>query len=176
MSRVGKLPIKLSDAVKVNFVENSIVVEGPKGRLEQKLHESVKVNVENDMVVVSKAEGNSEGNAMVGLYRSLINNMVHGVQTPFEKSLEVIGVGYKVSVAGGFLILSLGYSHDVVVEIPNGLEVDSKKNIITVSGADKYLVGQFAANIRKLRKPEPYKGKGVKYTNEQILRKEGKNK
>ncbi len=175
MSRVGKLPIPVSSAVNVTLDPSMIVVEGPKGKLEQRLDPDVKVTFVDGIIKVVASEGVNSA-AKVGLYRSLINNMVVGVEHPFEKTLEPIGVGYKVSIEGNLLIMSLGYSHDIFVDVPKDLNVSVNKNIIVVQGASKYHVGQFCATIRSFRKPEPYKGKGIRYKGERILRKDGKRK
>lgn len=178
MSRIGKLPIKYSDDIKLSIASGVITVQGPNGTLTENLHPDVDVKFANGLVNVSSKNEGASSKALWGLYRSLINNMVHGVKEGYSITLEINGTGYKASVSGEFLILSLGFSHDIFIEITDNLKVAVKKNLITVSGPSKQKVGQFAANIRSLRKPEPYKGKGVKYANppEVIRRKEGKNK
>ncbi len=175
MSRLGKLPIKLSKEIQAKIENNFIFIKGPKGELSQKLNNLVEVNVNDDEIIVSiKDKENKKQKAMWGLYRSLINNMVLGVQTGFEKKLEVNGVGYKVSVSGDKLTLNVGYSHPVDFNLEAGITANVEKNIITIFGIDKQSVGDTAARIRKIRKPEPYKGKGIKYVDEIIIRKVGK--
>jgi large subunit ribosomal protein L6 len=176
MSRIGKKPIEIPANVEIKLDGDLIVVKGPKGTLEQKIHPLVKVEVnEKEIVVTVNKPENSEENAMWGLFRSLIFNMVVGVTDGFEKKLEINGVGYKARVEGkGKLILNVGYSHQVDFAIAEGLECQVDGNVISVSGIDKQLVGETAANIRKVRKPEPYKGKGIKYIDEIIRRKVGK--
>lgn len=153
----------------------TLTVSGPKGTLELQLHPQVNVEITADQVRVTVKDKESKQEKTVwGLTRALVQNLVDGVTKGFEKKLEVNGVGFKVAVVGTKLVLNLGFSHPVELEIPKGLSVSVDKNIITVAGANKQLVGQFAAEIRELRKPEPYKGKGIKYLDEIILRKAGK--
>ena len=175
MSRIGKKPISIATGVKVNVDGQTIKVEGPKGRLERIVHDQVEVKMEADqLTVVSRSD---DGNtALLGLTRSLVANMVDGVTSGFSKVLEINGVGYRSELKGRVLNLSLGYSHPVEYPLPEGIsaEVDAKANTITVSGIDKELVGATAAKIRSFRKPEPYKGKGIKYADERIMRKAGK--
>lgn len=175
MSRIGKKPIELPNGVKAELQGLALKVIGPKGSLSVVLHPRVKVNVaEKEVTVdVEKKEDKFE-RSLWGLTRSLIANAVHGVVSGFEKKLEIVGVAYRGAVAGKKLTLSLGFSHPVEVEIPEGLSAAIDKNIITISGIDKQLVGEFAANIRALKKPEPYKGKGIKYADEVVRRKAGK--
>ena len=176
MSRLGKLPITIPAGVDVKIDKGFIIVKGPKGELTQKLIDCLKIDIkENEVIVnVNKPDLKKE-RAFWGLYRSLINNMVTGVNEGFEKKLEINGVGYKVAMAGKNLNLNLGYSHPIEFEIPENITATLEgNNKITISGFDKQLVGETAAKIRKLRKPEPYKGKGIKYSDEVILRKEGK--
>lgn len=175
MSRLGKLPIAIPSGVEVKINGNFIVVKGPKGELKQALHSLVQVEIGEKEIVVKAGEATSKKEkAFWGLYRSLINNMVLGVTSGFEKKLEVNGVGYRVALQGRKLVLNVGYSHPVDFPLPDGIEGKVEANVITVSGFDKQLVGEVAANIRKVRKPEPYKGKGIKYVDEIIRRKEGK--
>ena len=176
MSRLGKLPITIPSGVDVKIDKGFITVKGPKGELTQKLIDCLKIEIkENEVTVnVNKPDLKKE-RAFWGLYRSLVNNMVTGVSEGFEKKLEINGVGYKVAMAGKNLNLNLGYSHPIEFEIPENIIATLEgNNKITISGFDKQLVGETAAKIRKLRKPEPYKGKGIKYSDEVILRKEGK--
>ena len=175
MSRIGKKPINIASGVKVALDGQNIKVEGPKGRLERTIHDQIEVKVDADQLLVSSRSGQS-GNALQGLTRSLVANMVDGVTTGFKRVLEINGVGYRAELKGSTLNLSLGYSHPVEYPLPQGIsaEVDAKANTITVSGIDKELVGATAAKIRSFRKPEPYKGKGIKYADERIMRKAGK--
>ena len=174
MSRIGKKPIPGPSGVKVTINGASVVVEG-KAKLSWELPELVKAEVVGNEIIVSRDDESRRSSAMQGLARSLINNMVVGVSQGFKKELAVIGVGYKVQVNGKKLVLNLGYSHTIEYDIPAGLNitvVDGNK--IVVEGADKQMVGQAAATIRSFRKPEPYKGKGIRYVDEQITLKEGK--
>jgi len=175
MSRIGKKPINITSGVKVALDGQNITVEGPKGRLERTIHDQIEVKMEADQLLVSSRSEQS-GTALQGLTRSLIANMVDGVTGGFSKVLEINGVGYRAELQGSTLNLSLGYSHPVVYPLPKGItaEVDTKANRITVSGIDKELVGVAAAKIRSFREPEPYKGKGIKYADERIMRKAGK--
>ena len=175
MSRLGKLPITVPNGTQVNLSNGFIIVKGPKGELKQKLDSKVKIEINDNEIIVSVLEKeNKEHKAVWGLFRALINNMVVGVNTGFEKKLEIKGVGYKASVAGNNLNLSLGFSHPVVFPLPAGISALVEGNTITISGFDKQLVGELSAQIRKLRKPEPYKGKGIRYSDEVIRRKAGK--
>ncbi len=175
MSRLGKLPINIVEGVTVKIEGKKIIVKGPKGELSQDFNDLVVLEIKEKEIIVSvKNEKNKKERAFWGLFRSLINNMVLGVSEGFEKKLEVNGVGYRVALSGKKIILNVGYSHPVEFELPEGINASIEGNIITVSGIDKQLVGEVAANIRKVRKPEPYKGKGIKYIDEIIRRKEGK--
>ena len=174
MSRIGKKPIPVPSGVKVTINGASVVVEG-KTKLSWELPELVKAEVVGNEVIVSRDDDSRRSSAMQGLTRSLINNMVVGVSQGFKKELAVIGVGYKVQVTGKKLVLNLGYSHAIEYDIPAGLTITvAEGNKIIVEGADKQMVGQAAATIRSYRKPEPYKGKGIRYVDEQITLKEGK--
>jgi len=175
MSRIGKLPIVIPSGVKVSLSGNEISVQGAKGSLKQLLPERVIVAVEAEQIVVSRPSDSKQDSALHGLSRSLINNMVVGVSDGFTRVLEINGVGYRAELSGSVLTLSLGYSHPVVYEIPKGIEMEVEKQTrVIIKGIDKQLVGSVAAKIRSFRKPEPYKGKGVKYAEERILRKAGK--
>lgn len=175
MSRLGKLPIEIKAGVQVKTEGDIVVVKGPKGELKEKLNNLVKVELtEKEIKVSVKNPENKNENSLWGLYRSLINNMVIGVTDGFEKKLEINGVGYKAQASGNKLLLNLGYSHPIDFVLPEGISASVEGNIITISGINKYLVGEIAAQIRKQRKPEPYKGKGIKYIDEVIIRKEGK--
>jgi len=175
MSRLGKLPIKLTDGMEAKIANGFIVVKNSKGELKQQLHPAVKVDINEGVIKVSvnNPEDKKE-KALWGLYFSLIRNMVQGLTEGFTKKLEVIGVGYRISLTGKKLTLNVGYSHPVVFDIPASIEAQVEGNAIILKGADKQIVGETAALIRKIRKPEPYKGKGIKYSDEIIRRKEGK--
>ncbi len=175
MSRLGKLPIKLKPETQAKIEEGFIIVKGSKGELKQKLNDLVDVNIDDNSIIVDvKNKNREEEKAQWGLFRSLINNMVKGVEEGFERKLEINGVGYKAAVSGNKLILNVGYSNPREFEFPEGITIAVEGNVITVSGIDKQVVGETAAQIRKIRKPEPYKGKGIKYSDEIIIRKEGK--
>jgi len=175
MSRIGKKPVIIPAGVSIDLKGQTLKVKGPKGELTLEIHPKVTVEkTDTELNVKVKNVDSKLEKALWGLHRALINNMVSGVVTGFSKVLEVIGVGFKVAVAGKKLNMSLGYSHPVEMEIPAGLEVKVEKNIITISGIDRQLVGQFAANVRSKREPEPYKGKGIKYQDEVVRRKAGK--
>jgi large subunit ribosomal protein L6 len=175
MSRLGKLPIKLTSGTEAKIENGFIVVKGPKGELKEKLHSLVQIELSDSEITVKiKDIESKKEKAFWGLYRSLINNMVNGVNTGFEKKLEINGVGYRAAVNGKILEINAGYSHPVKFELPEGISAAVEKNVITISGIDKQLVGETASRIRKVRKPEPYKGKGIKYLEEVIIRKEGK--
>jgi large subunit ribosomal protein L6 len=173
MSRIGKKPVVIPSGVKVAVGDNNVSVEG-KAKLSIAIPPKVTVEVQDSQVVVNRLDDTRESGAMQGLARSLINNMVIGVTEGFKKELLIVGVGYRAQLKGKVLNLSLGYSHPIDYKIPEGLEVVVEGNKITVSGADKQLVGEAAATIRRFRKPEPYKGKGVRYADEHISMKEGK--
>ena len=175
MSRLGKLPINIVEGVTAKIEGKKIIIKGPKGELSQDLSDLVVVEIKEKEIIVSvKNEKNKKERAFWGLFRSLINNMVVGVTEGFEKKLEVNGVGYRVALSGKKLVLNVGYSHPVEFELPEGITMSVEANVITVIGIDKQLVGEVSAKIRKVRKPEPYKGKGIKYIDEVIRRKEGK--
>jgi len=176
MSRIGKKPISIPGGVKVALADTEISVQGPKGNLKRVLPATVKVEVEANEVRVCPPENPRETTALQGLTRSLIANMVEGVTAGFQRVLEINGVGYRAEMKGKVLNLSLGFSHPVDYPLPEGIsaEVDTKANKIVVSGIDKELVGATAAKIRSFRAPEPYKGKGIKYADERIVRKAGK--
>lgn len=175
MSRLGKLPIELSAGTQAKIENGFIIVKGAKGELKTKVSNLVKIDISDKEIVVSvKDPENKKERSFWGLYRSLINNMVIGVTDGFEKQLEINGVGYRAQVSGKKLTLNVGFSHPVDYELPEGVTATVENNLITISGIDKQLVGETAAQIRKVRKPEPYKGKGIKYVDEIIRRKEGK--
>ena len=175
MSRIGKLPVAIPAGVEVKLEEgNVITVKGPKGTLTRKLVDDLDIKVEGSEVIVTRPSDLKRYKSLHGLTRTLIFNMVEGVTNGYTKELEINGVGYRAAKAGKKLTLTLGYSHPVEIEDPEGIETKVDGNKITVSGIDKEKVGQFAAEIRTKRPPEPYKGKGIKYTTETIRRKVGK--
>lgn len=175
MSRIGKQPIPIPGGTEVKIHDGVFTAKGPKGQVSQTLLPEVSVKVEDGQVLVERNGESGSERARHGLMRSLLANAVEGVTNGFTKQLEVIGVGYRVEVAGSSLQLALGYSHPVVYPIPQGISIEvDKQNRITVSGADRQQVGQVAAEVRKLRRPDPYKGKGIRYAGEQIRRKVGK--
>ena len=177
MSRVGKQPVTLPKGVDVNIANNTILVKGKKGELRNNLPETVKVIKEDNQIIVTPINDSKSSKGAWGLMRTIINNMIEGVEEGFTKNLVVNGVGYRAAVGDGILTLQLGYSHDIKLAIPSDLEVKcTKPTEISISGIDKQKVGQFASEVRALRKPEPYKGKGVRYSDEIIRRKEGKKK
>ena len=175
MSRIGKQPIKIPTGVTVTTDESKIVIVGPKGNLEQFLIAGISFNQSADVLNVLRADDEAVSRANHGLMRSLVNNMVIGVTKGFDKKLELNGVGYKVANSPTGLKLNLGFSHDVNYKLPDGIKATIEGNIITISGINKQVVGQAAAEIRALKKPEPYKGKGIKYQDERIIRKSGKS-
>jgi len=176
MSRIGKLPVTVPSGVEVSVsASNLVTVKGPKGTLSEQISELIKVEVADGKAVLTAKNDSTEANAQWGLARSLVNNMVHGVTEGYEIKLEMIGVGYKAEKKGKDLVMQLGYSHPVIMPDPEGIEVVvTSPTELTVKGASKELVGNYAANIRKWRKPEPYKGKGIRYVGEYVRRKEGK--
>ncbi|MDR0688684.1 MAG: 50S ribosomal protein L6 [Spirochaetaceae bacterium] len=176
MSRIGKIPVKVPQGVKVTFQDEVITVEGPKGKLTQRYHPVISFTPEGETILVSRANEEKQTKAYHGLYRNLLNNMVVGVSSGFSRALIITGVGYRAEVQGNLLSMNLGYSNDVYVGIPEGISVVSEPNgRLVVSGIDKQRVGEFASQIRKLREPEPYKGKGIRYEDEKIRRKVGKS-
>jgi large subunit ribosomal protein L6 len=175
MSRVGKLPIKIPSGVTITVDPDFVTVLGPKGTLKQFTMPGISVKQEGDEVLVTRANDEQMLRAKHGLMRTLVSNMVTGVSQGFSKKLEINGVGYRVVAQGTDLKFNLGFSHDVIFKLPQGITAAIEQNTITVSGIDKQQVGQVAAEIRALKKPEPYKGKGIKYQGERILRKSGKS-
>jgi len=176
MSRIGKKPVPLASGAKVSIQEHLVRVEGPKGKLELKVHPliTVKMGEGNKEVVVTRPDDQKQSKALHGLTRALLNNMITGVTQGYKKTLEIQGVGYKAEQRGKNLVLSVGFAHPITVGIPSNLTVQVEGLKIHVSGVDKQAVGQFAAEVRKLRKPEPYKGKGIRYEGEQVKIKPGK--
>ncbi len=180
MSRIGKKPVAVPQGVEVTVQDNILSVKGPKGTLTQEIEtEYVDVKVEDGQLVVNRKNDSKSARSRHGLYRSLAQNLVQGVTEGFSKTLEINGVGYRAAIKGKVFELQLGFSHPINFQIPEGIEIsfpdEKKQNIFMVSGIDKQLVGQVAANIREFRKPEPYKGKGIKYVDEHIARKAGKS-
>ena len=175
MSRKGKLPIAIPKDVKVQIAEKEIVVNGPKGTLHQALVPQVVVSIENENIHVSLSGAHLNEENFHGLYRTLIDNMVHGVSKGFEQKLEMIGVGYRAAVQGTLLDIQVGLSHPTKLPIPAGISVKVEKNTaIAISGVDKQKVGQFAATVRSIKPPEPYQGKGIRYVGEYVRKKAGK--
>ena len=176
MSRIGRMPIDLPAGVEVKIEDGNVVtVKGPKGTLTQKFHPNMQLSVKDNVLHVARPNDEKENRALHGLTRSLIHNMVMGVTEGFKKTLDVNGVGYRVAKQGNQLVMNLGFSHQVIMDEPAGITIECPTaNQIVISGADKQLVGQFAAEVREKRPPEPYKGKGIKYTDEVIRRKVGK--
>jgi large subunit ribosomal protein L6 len=174
MSRIGRKPIDVPTGVTVTVEGSRVAVSGPKGSLEERLLPGLAAVQEGAQVLVSKQIENPQTQASFGLMRTLIDNMVVGVSKGYERKLEINGVGFRAAVNGQMINLSLGFSHPVEFHLPEGIEAKVEKNIVTITGYDKQLVGQVAANLRALKKPEPYKGKGIKYIEERIRRKAGK--
>lgn len=175
MSRVGKQPISVPSGVTITVDDDKVTVNGSKGSLEQFTMPGIRIKQEENNLLVERDNDERQNRARHGLMRSLLNNMVTGVSQGFEKKLEINGVGYRVAQQGTDLKLNLGFSHDVIYKIPQGITAAVEQNTITISGISKQQVGQVAAEIRALKKPEPYKGKGIKYADERIIRKSGKS-
>jgi len=175
LSRIGKLPISIPDKVEINLKDNSLTCKGPKGELSRHLSPEMEIKVENNQIIVNRPSDSKQHRSLHGLTRSLISNMVEGVSEGFSRKLEIIGVGYKAEMKGKNLMLSLGYSHQIVMNFPDTVQASAPNpNEIVVDGADKELVGMITAKIRSFRKPEPYKGKGIRYSGEYVRRKAGK--
>ncbi len=175
MSRIGNRKLVIPEGVTVNVTDNVVTVKGPKGELTQKFDNNISINVSENMVICTRNSDANQIKSLHGTTNSLIENMIEGVSKGFERGLEINGVGYKFNVSGNKLNITAGFSHPVIMEVPNGLTLEQVSNTeITVKGIDKQKVSEFAANIRKWREPEPYKGKGIRYKNEVIRRKEGK--
>ncbi len=175
MSRIGLKPIELPKGVEVNLLDENVVeIKGPKGTLKKKMVQELTIKQEDSSIIVERPSDSRQHKSLHGLTRSLIDSMVEGVTQGYAKKLEIVGVGYKAEKKGKKLVLTLGFSHPVEMEDPDGIETSVEKNIIKITGIDKQKVGNYAAVIRDWRKPEPYKGKGIKYEGEQIRRKAGK--
>jgi len=175
MSRIGKKPIPIPSGVEVTLGAEKIEVKGPKGALQTPIHPTVAYAIDGGAVTVTRVDDSRIARAQHGLRRTLLANAIAGVFAGFSKTLEVIGVGYKVAVSGSTVELNVGFSHPVKMDMPAGVEAKAEGNKLTLSGADKQLIGETAARIRRVRPPEPYKGKGIKYSDEQIRRKAGKS-
>ena len=177
MSRIGKQPISIPSGVTVDIKDNFVTVKGPKGELQRQIHPNMKLELKDDTLTVLRPDETKENRSFHGLFRSLLANMVEGVTKGYEKRLEIVGVGYKANANGNKITLNLGYSHPIEHKGPQGVEFkmdEEEKNTIIVSSIDKEIVGEQAAQIRSYRKPEPYKGKGIRYKDEYVARKTGK--
>ncbi|OPX37004.1 MAG: 50S ribosomal protein L6 [Desulfobacteraceae bacterium 4484_190.2] len=174
MSRIGKKPIAIPKGVEVKLKGEQLTIKGPKGELNLSVHPDVKLDMEGDSISVSVVDETRESRSIHGLFRVLIDNMVTGVTKGFERVLEIVGVGYRAELKGRTAVFNLGYSHPINFELPEGIDAKIEKTKITLSGIDRELLGMTAAKIRSFRKPEPYKGKGIKYAGEMIRRKAGK--
>ena len=174
MSRLGKQPISIPKGVEVTFADGVLTVKGPKGTLSRAMKNDVSVTIEGDVITFAKHKNNDDAKKLWGTYAAHARNMIHGVTEGFKKDLDIEGVGYRAEAQGNKIKLSVGFSHPVEVIAPAGISLTVEKGHITMLGSDKDLVGQFAANIRSIKKPEPYKGKGIRYTGEYIIRKQGK--
>lgn len=175
MSRIGKKPVQLPDSVQFAFKGNMASVKGPKGKLERRIHPAVEIEINDNVVTLTTDANDKKKVALQGLFRSLIANMVTGVASGYEKKLILSGIGYRAEVKNQDLVLNVGYSNPVNFKLPDGIVANVEKNVeITLSGIDKEILGQTAANIRDLRPPEPYKGKGIMYADERIIKKTGK--
>jgi large subunit ribosomal protein L6 len=176
MSRIGKIPVRIPKGVKVSFADDVMTVEGPKGKLTQKYHPVISFENKGEEIIVSRSSEEKQVKAFHGLYRNLLNNMVVGVSAGFSKTLIITGVGYRAEVQGKMLVMNLGFSNDIFVGIPDGISITAEGGTkVVISGNNKQRVGELAAQIRKLRPPEPYKGKGIRYEDERIRRKVGKS-
>jgi len=175
MSRVGKKPIQIPDKTKISYEDRLITVKGERGSLSDMVHPAVELNIKDGVITVSTLSDDISSKALQGLTRSLVNNMIIGVNKGFERILEINGIGYRAELKGNSLVLNLGFSHPVTYDLPDGINATVEKNtVIKLSGIDKEKLGLAAATIRRLKPPEPYKGKGIRYANEQVRRKAGK--
>lgn len=174
MSRLGKQPVTLPSGVEATLADGILTVKGPKGTLTRSIHKDVTITIDGATLTVAPAKETDQAYALWGTFAAHVRNMIAGVTEGFTKVLEIEGVGYRAEVRGNTLVLNMGFSHPVEMELPEGISATVEKNVITLSGTDKEQVGQFAADVRKVRKPEPYKGKGIRYQGEYIIRKQGK--
>lgn len=174
MSRIGRAPIAIPAGVEVVVDGSTVTVKGAKGTLSRTMNSNITITKDGDTITVTRPNDQKENRSLHGLTRTLIANMIEGVSNGYKKELEINGIGYRAEVKGNTLVMKIGFSHDVIMDAPEGVSVEVNGNKVTVSGADKQKVGQFAAEIREKRPPEPYKGKGIKYVDEYIRRKEGK--
>ena len=174
MSRIGRAPIAIPAGVDVVVDGSTVTVKGAKGTLTRTMNSNITITKDGDTITVTRPNDQKENRSLHGLTRTLIANMIEGVSNGYKKELEINGIGYRAEVKGNTLVMKIGFSHDVIMDAPEGVSVEVNGNKVTVSGADKQKVGQFAAEIREKRPPEPYKGKGIKYVDEYIRRKEGK--
>jgi large subunit ribosomal protein L6 len=174
MSRTGKLPINIPAGTDVSVVSNEVIVKGKGGTLKRMVHPAISIKIDGNVVSVSPLQNNRIARALWGTFAAHVRNMIQGVNTPFVKKLQIEGIGFRAELAGKTLKLQVGFSHPVLVAIPEGITATVEKNIITVSGANKDMVGEFAASVRAIKKPEPYKGKGIRYEGEVVRRKQGK--
>lgn len=175
MSRIGKVPIPIPKGVEIRLDGDSLKVNGPRGELTRKIHPKVQVNTDGEKIEVSVSDSTKESKSLHGLFRVLISNMITGVSSGFERSLEIVGIGYRAELKDRNVVFNIGYSHPVNYELPEGIDARIDKMKISLTGNDKELLGKTAAKIRSFRKPEPYKGKGIKYSEEMIRRKAGKS-
>ena len=174
MSRIGKNPITIPDQVKADFANNVLSVKGPKGSLNLEIKKIISISIEKNKILVSRSNDSKEQKSMHGTIRQLINNMIIGVSEGFKKELTIVGIGYQAIMQGKRLLLQLGFSHDIIFELPEGINITANRTELNIEGIDKQLVGSVAAKIRSFRKPEPYKGKGIRYKNEYVRSKQGK--
>lgn len=174
MSRLGKIPVVIPAGAECTIEGGLVTVKGSKGTLSLKTKKDVTITVEGAEIIMKPANESKEAAALWGTYASIIRSMVKGVTEGFEKKLEIEGVGYRAEASGQKLTVNVGFSHPVIIDVPEGITATVEKNVITIAGIDKHAIGQFAANVRKVREPEPYKGKGIRYQGEHILRKQGK--
>jgi large subunit ribosomal protein L6 len=174
MSRLGKQPIEMPAGVEATIADGVVTIKGAKGTLTHTMHSLVGITFENNVMTLAPTKTTIAAKAMWGTHAALIHNMIKGVTEGFKKVLEIEGVGYRADAQGQKLTMSVGFSHPVIIAVPEGITVVVEKNVMTITGNDKHAVGQFAANVRKVKKPEPYKGKGIRYQGEHIIRKQGK--
>lgn len=174
MSRLGKQPIEIPNGVEATIADGVVTIKGAKGTLTHTMHPLVAITLENNVMTLAPTKTTTAARAMWGTHAALIHNMIEGVTVGFKKILEIEGVGYRAEAQGQKLTMSVGFSHPVIIAVPEGITVVVEKSVMTITGNDKHAVGQFAANVRKVKKPEPYKGKGIRYQGEHIIRKQGK--